>query len=66
MMITFQRRIESVGSHQALISGPADGVQRRCGRIRFHRRRVEADRGQVTDTASRGHAKCTLRSETMR
>lgn len=52
MMITFQRQIESVGSHQALISRPADGVQRRCSCIRFHRRRrlrVEADRGQVTN-----------------
>lgn len=52
MMITFQRQIESVGSHQALISRPADRVQRRCSCIRFHRRRrlrVEADRGQVTN-----------------
>lgn len=39
MMITFQRQIETVGSHQALISRVADRVQRRCSRIGFHRRR---------------------------
>lgn len=38
MMITFQRQIESVGLHQALISRVADRVERRCSCIRFHRR----------------------------
>ncbi len=36
-LITFKRQIESVGSHQALISRIADGVQRRSSCIRLHR-----------------------------
>lgn len=39
MMITLRRRIETVGSHQALISKVADGGQRRCCRTGFHRQR---------------------------
>lgn len=38
MMITFQRQIESVGLHRALISRASDRVERRCSCIRFHRR----------------------------
>lgn len=30
MMITFSRQIETIGSHQALISRVAERVQRRC------------------------------------
>lgn len=39
MMITFRRQIETVGSHQALISRVADRGQRRCCHTGFHRQR---------------------------
>lgn len=55
MMIMFQRQIETVGSHQALISTAADGAKRRCDRIRFHRRRgrVPRHRGARLQTDKR-------------
>lgn len=64
MMIMFQGQIEAVGSHQALISKAADSVQRCCRRISFHRRQgcVLRPGYKQTDTASEGHAKCTLHS----
>lgn len=69
-MIMFQRQIETVGSHQALISTVADRVKRRCSRIRFHRWQgcVSRQRGArlQTNAASEGHTKCTVHSETMR
>lgn len=51
MMITFQRQIESVGLHRALISRVSDRVERRCSCIRFHRRQRASRqrRGQVTN-----------------
>lgn len=54
-MITFQRQIESVGLHRALISRLADRAEWRCSCIRFHRRqRVSRQREArlQTDTAS--------------
>lgn len=39
MMITLRRQIQTVGSHQALISRVADRGQRRCCRTGFHRQR---------------------------
>lgn len=55
MMIMFQRQIETVGSHQALISRVADRAKRRCNRIRFHRRQgcVSRQRGARLQTDKR-------------
>lgn len=70
MMVTFQRQIESFGSHQALISRVAGRVQRRYICIRFHRRQ-RVLRQTEAGLQTYGHCErrprgCTRRSKTMR
>lgn len=70
MNVTLKRQIESVGSHQALISRVSDRVQQRHICLQFHTqqhvsRQTEA-RLQTDRPCERRPCRCTLHSETMR